>query len=194
MIMQLSVLLDRSRPESLTAQLVEQLRDAIRCARIAPGTRLPSSRRLSEQLAISRNTVVRAYDELVMEGMSSRVRRPAFMSPSMPPDAAPGRPPPILRDIAPHTRMPMPLRHARAHDVGQPARNRLLFRLLSGPAQRGSVSAQDLAPAAAGRPVPWRRVRGSRNMAIRPACRRCARRSPTIWRRRAASSPIPAGS
>ena len=34
-----------------------------------PGTRLPSSRRLSEQLMISRNTVVRAYDLLLMEGI-----------------------------------------------------------------------------------------------------------------------------
>ena len=41
--MQISVLLDRSRPESLTTQMVDQIREAIRCARIAPGTRLPSS-------------------------------------------------------------------------------------------------------------------------------------------------------
>ena len=67
--MQISVLLDRSRPESLTTQMVDQIREAIRCARIAPGTRLPSSRRLSEQLMISRNTVVRAYDLLLMEGI-----------------------------------------------------------------------------------------------------------------------------
>jgi len=63
--MQLPVLLDRSRSESLTAQLTEQLREAIRRKRIAGGTRLPSSRQLSEQLAISRNTVVRAYDALM---------------------------------------------------------------------------------------------------------------------------------
>ena len=63
--MQLPVLLDRSRADSLTSQLAEQLRDAIRRNRIAGGTRLPSSRQLSEQLSISRNTVVRAYDALV---------------------------------------------------------------------------------------------------------------------------------
>src|SRR5271156_4971540 len=67
--MQISILLDRSRPESLTTQMVDQIREAIRGARIGPGTRLPSSRRLSEQLAISRNTVVRAYDLLLMEGV-----------------------------------------------------------------------------------------------------------------------------
>ncbi|MGO9576956.1 MAG: GntR family transcriptional regulator, partial [Terriglobales bacterium] len=58
--MQIPVLLDRSQREPLTGQLVEQLRDAIRHARIRPGTRLPSSRRLSEQLSVSRNTVIRA--------------------------------------------------------------------------------------------------------------------------------------
>src|SRR6266481_2630421 len=55
--------------QSRTTQMVDQIREAIRCARIGPGTRLPSSRRLSEQLAISRNTVVRAYDLLLMEGI-----------------------------------------------------------------------------------------------------------------------------
>ena len=81
--MQIPVLLDRSQPTSLTGQLVEQLRNAIRQGRIASGTRLPSSRRLSEQLDIARNTVVRAYELLVMEGyveLAARVgdvRRPS---------------------------------------------------------------------------------------------------------------------
>jgi GntR family transcriptional regulator/MocR family aminotransferase len=64
---QISLLLDRSRVDTLTAQLVGQLRDAIHVGRIAPGARLPSSRRLSEQLGIGRNTVVRAYETLEME-------------------------------------------------------------------------------------------------------------------------------
>jgi GntR family transcriptional regulator/MocR family aminotransferase len=73
--MQLPVLLDRSRPEALTSQLVAQLRDAIRRDMIPLGTRLPSSRLLSDQLSISRNTAVRAYDILVMEGYAET--RPA---------------------------------------------------------------------------------------------------------------------
>jgi GntR family transcriptional regulator/MocR family aminotransferase len=64
---QISLLLDRSRADTLTSQLVSQLRDAIRVGRIATGVRLPSSRRLSEQLGIGRNTVVRAYETLEME-------------------------------------------------------------------------------------------------------------------------------
>jgi len=70
--MQIPVLLDRSRREPLTSQLIEQLRDAIRHARIRGGTRLPSSRRLSEQLAVSRNTVIRAYDALIVGNFCRR--------------------------------------------------------------------------------------------------------------------------
>ncbi len=67
MQVQISLFLDRTRDEPLTTQLVCQLRDGIRLGRIAPGSRLPSSRRLSEQLGIGRNTVVRAYEMLEIE-------------------------------------------------------------------------------------------------------------------------------
>jgi GntR family transcriptional regulator/MocR family aminotransferase len=73
--MQIPVLLDRSRTEALTGQLATQLRDAIRRDMIPSGTRLPSSRRLADQLGISRNTAVRAYDVLVLEGYAET--RPA---------------------------------------------------------------------------------------------------------------------
>ena len=73
--MQLPLMLDRSRPEALTGQLVAQLRDAIRNDMIAVGTRLPSSRRLADQLGIARNTATRAYDVLALEGFAEA--RPA---------------------------------------------------------------------------------------------------------------------
>jgi GntR family transcriptional regulator/MocR family aminotransferase len=66
--MQLLILLDRTRRDSLTEQLVEQIRQAIARGRIARGARLPSSRNLADQLGISRNTVVRAYENLILEG------------------------------------------------------------------------------------------------------------------------------
>jgi len=89
--MQISLLLDRTRGDTLTAQLVGQLRDAIRLGRIAPGARLPSSRRLSEQLGIGRNTVVRAYETLEIECFVES--RPASgMFAACPPAAAPARP------------------------------------------------------------------------------------------------------
>jgi GntR family transcriptional regulator / MocR family aminotransferase len=66
--MQLLILLDNTRRETLTEQLVEQIREAIRKGRITRGARLPSSRNLADQLGISRNTVVRAYENLILEG------------------------------------------------------------------------------------------------------------------------------
>ena len=73
--MTMPILLDRSRSETLTGQLITQFRSAIRKGAIRPGTRLPSSRKLSEQLGISRNTVVRAYDVLLLESYAEA--RPA---------------------------------------------------------------------------------------------------------------------
>ncbi|MES2098812.1 MAG: aminotransferase class I/II-fold pyridoxal phosphate-dependent enzyme [Pseudomonadota bacterium] len=79
------LLLDRSRGEPLTAQLVGQLRDAIRQGRIPVGARLPSSRRLSEQLYVARNTVVRAYETLTMEGyVETRSASGVFAAASQP--------------------------------------------------------------------------------------------------------------
>src|SRR5260370_39918026 len=107
--MQISVLLDRSRPETLTTQMVDQLRDAIRCARIGPGTRLPSSRRLSEQLAISRNTVVRAYDLLLMEGIvESRPASGIYVAEQLSRQPVPVHATCDLLDHGLQTRMPMP--------------------------------------------------------------------------------------
>ncbi|MDD9378367.1 PLP-dependent aminotransferase family protein [Streptomyces sp. ZAF1911] len=50
------------------AGLTEALREAARSGRLAPGTRLPSSRSLAADLGIARNTVAEAYAELVAEG------------------------------------------------------------------------------------------------------------------------------
>ncbi|MDT7842575.1 PLP-dependent aminotransferase family protein [Streptomyces justiciae] len=44
------------------------LRDAVRAGRLAPGARLPATRRLAEELGVSRGTVKAAYDQLVAEG------------------------------------------------------------------------------------------------------------------------------
>ena len=48
--------------------LTDALREAVRTGRLAPGTRLPSSRSLAADLGIARNTVADAYAELVAEG------------------------------------------------------------------------------------------------------------------------------
>ena len=48
--------------------VMDGIRDAIRSGRLAPGTQLPSSRALAADLGIARNTVARAYAELIAEG------------------------------------------------------------------------------------------------------------------------------
>ncbi|WP_329175408.1 MocR-like pyridoxine biosynthesis transcription factor PdxR [Streptomyces sp. NBC_01477] len=50
------------------AGLEEALRAAVRDGRLAPGTRLPSSRVLAHDLGLARNTVADAYAQLVAEG------------------------------------------------------------------------------------------------------------------------------
>ncbi|MFI6039074.1 PLP-dependent aminotransferase family protein [Streptomyces sp. NPDC051315] len=48
--------------------LTDALREAVRSGRLAPGTRLPSSRALAADLGIARNTVADSYADLVAEG------------------------------------------------------------------------------------------------------------------------------
>ncbi len=134
--MQIPLVLDPSASQSLTSQLVEQLRDAIRRGRIARGSKLPSSRRLSKQLGVSRNTVVRAYEELSSEGYVEA--RPASCvavaaelpdSLALPADAAPG----LHRDdVGERPSMPMPALKLRAHDLVNRNRSRLSFDFFPG--------------------------------------------------------------
>ena len=65
---ELLVELDRTRSEPLHRQLANGLRDAIRSGRLAPQTRLPSTRVLAADLGVSRRLVVDAYSQLTAEG------------------------------------------------------------------------------------------------------------------------------
>lgn len=60
---------DLTRPSRNVRQgLADRVRDAVRDGRLAPGTRLPSSRRLAAELGLARNTVASVYGDLVAEG------------------------------------------------------------------------------------------------------------------------------
>lgn len=69
----LLVRLDGDGP--LHRQTYRALRDAILAGRLRPGERLASSRELADEIGVSRNTVLQAYDRLVAEGYA--VARPA---------------------------------------------------------------------------------------------------------------------
>lgn len=60
--------LHRNEKISLQAQIREMLVDAILRGQLAGGEPLPSSRKMSENLRVSRNTVVLAYQDLVDDG------------------------------------------------------------------------------------------------------------------------------
>ncbi|MFE6284987.1 PLP-dependent aminotransferase family protein [Streptomyces sp. NPDC057877] len=60
--------LDPATGPGLRRGLTDSLREAVRTGRLAPGTRLPSSRSLAADLGIARNTVAEAYADLVAEG------------------------------------------------------------------------------------------------------------------------------
>ncbi|OIJ91242.1 PLP-dependent aminotransferase family protein [Streptomyces colonosanans] len=91
--------------------LTNALREAVRSGRLAPGTRLPSSRSLAADLGIARNTVADAYGDLVAEGWltarqgsGTRVAESAWPgAPAEPPAPRPrerGRP---VYDLVPGT-------------------------------------------------------------------------------------------
>ena len=60
--------LDRCDGRPLGHLLQDQLRAAVRDGRLRAGERLPSTRRLAEELGVSRGMVVACYEQLVAEG------------------------------------------------------------------------------------------------------------------------------
>jgi len=62
------VALERGTREPLADQLYESLRKRILSGRLPSGTRLPSTRVFAKELAVSRNTVVNAFERLASEG------------------------------------------------------------------------------------------------------------------------------
>jgi len=78
--------LDRvSGAPAVFRQIARQLRDKIVSRALLPGTRLPPSRELAIQLAVARNCVIDAYDELIAEGMlEGRGRHGTFVAASVP--------------------------------------------------------------------------------------------------------------
>lgn len=80
----LGLWLDPSSATPLYRQIVEQMSALIERGALRPGTRLPPTRTLAEQLATHRNTVVRAFEELTAAGLiDGRVGRGSFVRNTM---------------------------------------------------------------------------------------------------------------
>lgn len=75
----LKVRVNRSRPESMTRQITDQLAGLINTGVLAAGELLPSERMLADSLGVARNVVRRSYDYLMsgelIEGQGRRGRR-----------------------------------------------------------------------------------------------------------------------
>lgn len=102
--------LDSTQDRSLQTQLSGQLKLLIQSGELSAGERLPSTREMANDLQISRNTVVAAYDMLVGEGYLEAQPRggfricdaaQAFQTRPILSTAARGRKPKPLRPIVP---------------------------------------------------------------------------------------------
>ena len=132
---QLPLTIRRHDTVPLQSQICEQVRRLVAEGILGPGRRVPSTRALSEQLGVSRNTVTLAYELLITEGvlevessagtMVSRQLPAAFVraasSPSRTAGGAPSapRPPPAFVGRGPRV---LPQERPLAYDfrLGQP--------------------------------------------------------------------------
>lgn len=75
--------LDRQSP--LATQLYRNIKEGVLTGALPPDYRLPSSRELADDLKVSRNTVLCAYDQLLAEGyLESRVGAGTFVAAGIP--------------------------------------------------------------------------------------------------------------
>lgn len=83
--MQLSIEIDPSASIPLQTQLIGEISTSITNGRLPAGTRLPGTRSLSEQLGVSRNTVLLAFEALAAEGfVETREGAGTFVSEAWP--------------------------------------------------------------------------------------------------------------
>lgn len=114
--------LDATSATPLARQLMALLQDAILNAQLHPGERLPASRDMAARLAVSRNTVLSAYDQLIAEGyLESRRGAGTYVCADLP-DGYLKMPPPAKAPAATKVGPPRPL-------SGMPALDEFPFQL-----------------------------------------------------------------
>lgn len=112
--MQISIKLDSNSDQSLQNQVFESIREEILTGNLKSGMLMPSTRILNEQLGVSRNTIILAYDRLIAEGyLYSQKTIGTFVNPNLPEDSLmlTGK---KTRDITKQTHdeeRPLPKRH-----------------------------------------------------------------------------------
>ncbi|PWJ55380.1 transcriptional regulator, GntR family [Quadrisphaera granulorum] len=116
----LPLALDRTDRSPLQVQLASALRAAVLDHRLPPGGPVPATRRLAEQLGVSRATVTAAYEQLVGEGFLE-ARHGSGTRVSTHVGALPAAPP-VARSAP---RQPMAVRAAADLRPGRPDASRL---------------------------------------------------------------------
>ena len=74
----LNITLDKSKKRTYTRQIYQAIRNKILAGEVKSGDALPPYRELSQTLAVSKNTVLAAYDMLVSDGMLRSVGGSGF--------------------------------------------------------------------------------------------------------------------
>jgi GntR family transcriptional regulator/MocR family aminotransferase len=114
--------LDNDGLESLQTQLRQRIIDAILAGNIRPGDQLPSSRSLSQNLGIARNTVTLTYQQLVADGyLVGRERSGVFVGEALFEDVGQRLEPGKKARVSPWTGFMQ--RRARINSEGQPPPN-----------------------------------------------------------------------
>lgn len=76
----MEIVIDITDPEPPFAQLIEQIRQAVSCGKLAPGDQLPSIRQLAGDLDLNSKTVAKAYRLLERDAViQSRGYRGTFV-------------------------------------------------------------------------------------------------------------------
>ncbi|MFY1586408.1 PLP-dependent aminotransferase family protein [Micromonospora sp. WMMD734] len=102
MAWRLFIHVDRDCGTPLTVQIHDAIQREIVAGSLRPATRLPSSRQLAADLAVSRSVVVEAYDRLIAEGYLDAVRGSGTR---------------VARHISPVTARPEPVQRPEAQLV-----------------------------------------------------------------------------
>src|SRR5262245_14417318 len=94
----LMIQIDARAPEGLQRQVYSAVRRRILDGLLEPGTRLPSSRGLADDLRVSRTTTLLAYEQLLAEGyLKTRRGSGTFVAEELPDDLPR---PALLRRVA----------------------------------------------------------------------------------------------
>jgi GntR family transcriptional regulator/MocR family aminotransferase len=92
---------------AIAMQIVQAIIEEIRRGRLAPGSPLPGTRELAEDLGVNRKTVILAYDELTAQGwLSPEKKRGTFVSSELPGQRVDAVRPPDFR-VAGRTGFPL---------------------------------------------------------------------------------------